>query len=108
GAEQPEGRRGESGLLVSVRRLAGGAEQRRVVHEVPGRRITRRELRVVGKRGDGMPAGSGDPGLAGEQGEVARVGGLTGRVLGPGIVEPSRAPGKLTELVAAGRDGRRG
>src|SRR5262249_57956317 len=57
--------------------------------------------------GDGMPAGGGDGGLAGEQGKVARVGGLTGRVLGPGIVEPSRAPGKLTELVAAERDVRR-
>jgi hypothetical protein len=25
-------------------------------------------LGVIGKRGDGMPAGSGDPGLTGEQG----------------------------------------
>ena len=46
--EQPERRRGESELLVGAGRLAGGAEQRRVVHEVPGRRIARREFRVVG------------------------------------------------------------
>ena len=102
--EQPQRGRGESKLLVSARRLAGGAEQSRVVHEVPGRRITRCELRVVGKRGSGMPAGCGDPGPTGEQGEIGRVGGLTGRVLGLGVVEPSSALGELTELVAAERD----
>src|SRR5215468_8763638 len=105
--EQPQRRRGEGELLVSARRLAGGAEQGRVVHEVPGRRIARRELRVVGKRGDGVPAGCGGPGLPGEQGEIGGVGGLTGGVLGLGILEPSSAPGKLTELVAAERDVRR-
>src|SRR2546430_4884588 len=106
--EQPQRRRGESKLLVSARRLAGGAEQSRVVHEVPGRRITRRELRVVGKRGSGMPAGCGDPGPAGEQGEIGRAGGLTRRVFGLGIVEPSSAPSELTELVAAEPDVRPG
>src|SRR5215470_4831207 len=84
--EQPQRRRGERELLVSARRLAGDAEQSRVLHEVPGRRITRRELRVVGKRSDGMPAGCRHPGLTTEQWEIARVGGLAGGVLGLGIV----------------------
>src|SRR5215831_16476261 len=105
--EQPQRRRGEIELLVSARRLASGTEQSRVLHEVPGRRISRREFRIVGERGDGVPPGCGDPGPTGEQGEVGRVGGFTGGVLGLGIVEPSSAPGELTELVAAERDIRR-
>src|SRR5262249_53131567 len=105
--EQPQRRRGESELLVSARRLAGGAEQIRVLHEVPGRRIARREFRVAGKRGNGAPAGRGDPGLTGEQGEIGVVGAPAGGVLGLGIAEPASAPGELTELVTAERDVRR-
>ena len=51
-----------------------------------------------------MSAGRGDPGVTGEQGEIGRIGGLPAGVLGLGIVEPSSAPGELTELVAAERD----
>src|SRR5215475_12082854 len=105
--EQPQCRRGESELLASARRLAASAEQSRVVHEVPGRRITRREFGVSGQCGDGMPAGCGDPGLTGEKGEIGAVGGLAGVVFGLGIAEPSSTPGELTELVTAERDVRR-
>jgi hypothetical protein len=35
-------------LLIGARRLAEGADQRRVVHEISMRRIARREFRVVG------------------------------------------------------------
>ena len=105
--EQPQRRGGQRELLASTRRMASGAEQIRILHQVPGRRVTRGEFRVAGQCGAGLATGGGDPALPREQRKVARIGSLPGRVLCRGRIEPSGAPGELTELVAAERDVRR-